>query len=107
MTHKHTPAPWYRNINSKYPIYAERTAGKKDWLYIANIIQGERAGTSEAEQEANLRLITAAPELLEALELISQYYTRLESEGDSYELRMRKCEAWGAVKDSIKKARGE
>jgi hypothetical protein len=57
----HTPGPWQRNISAKYPIYAERTPGKKDWVHVA-------AALPCPEAEANLRLIAAAPDLLAELE---------------------------------------
>ena len=63
MKTQHTPGPWARNISPawKYPIYDEKNHNK-----IAYIIKD--AGISETEQEANLNLIVAAPELLEALD---------------------------------------
>jgi hypothetical protein len=58
---KHTPGPWYRNIraNGKYPVVF---AGRNQ--HIAKVEQ-QSTGT---ETEANIDLIAAAPELLDALE---------------------------------------
>lgn len=58
---KFTPGPWERNVSARYPVYAERTPGKKDWVHVAVALPCPEA-------EANLRLIAAAPELLEKLE---------------------------------------
>ena len=58
--HEHTPGPWHRNITpaSKYTtVFAGRN---KHVAYIAT------KGMSEEECEGNIRLITAAPELLAA-----------------------------------------
>lgn len=78
MTQKHTPLPWHRNVNHKYPIYAETTPGKKDWKYIANIIPGERASTTDEEKDANLEFIVHACnshyELLEALKAAKAFF---------------------------------
>jgi len=57
----HTPGPWARNISPKYPIYAEADNRK-----IAAILTG--LGMSDEEAMANLKLVAAAPELLEALQ---------------------------------------
>jgi hypothetical protein len=65
---KHTPGPWHRNIKpaSKYPVI---WAGRN--THVAVLADGARHGGSlpEEEQEANINLIAAAPELLEALSL--------------------------------------
>lgn len=70
MAAQHTPGPWHRNIPpaSKYPtVWAGRNT------HVAAISPGapRRSGNgcsmSEEEQEANINLIAAAPELLAAL----------------------------------------
>lgn len=75
MGHKHTPGPW------KYETYRRRalirsgngwvSRGTGDGYDIARIAAGEHAVSSVAEEEANARLIAAAPEMLEALQAIS------------------------------------
>jgi hypothetical protein len=65
---KPTPAPWHRNINSRSPVYAGETADA--FKYIAHVLavdspDGRKDGPETA---ANLALIAAAPELLEALQ---------------------------------------
>ena len=62
---EHTKGPWYRNINAKYPVYAGEAPNH---VHIASILKG----APDDEREANLRLIAAAPELLEALEILLQ-----------------------------------
>jgi hypothetical protein len=60
MTSKHTKGPWFRNIRAggKYPTVF---AGRNN--HVAVVQQQESAD----ETEANIDLIAAAPELLEAL----------------------------------------
>lgn len=75
MAASHTPGPWHRNIPpaSKYPtVWSGRNT------HVAAICPGapRRSGNgcsmSEEEQEANINLIAAAPELLAALRLLEQ-----------------------------------
>jgi len=66
----HTPGPWYRNTSAKYPIYSETTPGQKDWKHLVAILQ---RGVSEEEQEANLNLVTASPDILAALEFCAEF----------------------------------
>lgn len=68
----HTPGPWHRNIKpaSKYPVV---WAGRN--THVAMVVRGAppRSGSGEtmpdAEMEANIDLIAAAPEMYEALKL--------------------------------------
>jgi len=58
---KHTPGPWHRNIKpaSKYTtVWSGRNK------HVAHV---ETRGLTEAEIEANISLIAAAPDLLDAL----------------------------------------
>ena len=62
-TAAHTPGPWDRNIKpaSKYPtVWSGRNT------HVAYVAVS--AAMDDAEIEANIRLIAAAPELLAALE---------------------------------------
>lgn len=62
MTQKHTPAPWKKGTGGD--VLFTHPNGK---LYIiANAFSGIKGNATE-EQEANARLIAAAPELLEVL----------------------------------------
>ncbi|WP_299941135.1 hypothetical protein [uncultured Nitratireductor sp.] len=67
----HTPGPWHRNIKParRYPtVWAGRNT------HIAAVVAGAPYGSgngetmSDEEMEANIDLIAAAPDLLEALE---------------------------------------
>lgn len=93
----HTPGPW---------SYSKSTDG---WSYTINIHQAENAeytpdwsdvafctckGERQGIQEANARLIAAAPDLLAALELIME----------SYDLNLDEI---NAARAAIAKARGE
>lgn len=66
MSTQHTPGPWHRNIRAagKYPtVYAGRNA------HIAVVKQA----ASPEETEANIDLIAAAPDLLDALRMIADW----------------------------------
>lgn len=69
MKNKHTPGRWMvagRDQNDSIDI-------KADGLFIAEAI----GGLADGEQEANARLIAAAPDLLEALNgLLHNYGSR-------------------------------
>ncbi len=62
---QHTPGPWHRNIraNGKYPVVF---AGRNQ--HVATTTQQ----TDPVETEANIDLIAAAPDLLEALKMATQ-----------------------------------
>lgn len=57
---KHTPGPWHRNIraNGRYPVVF---AGRNTHVCMAS------QQADPAETEANIDLLSAAPELLAAL----------------------------------------
>jgi len=72
----HTPGPWHRNIRreGRYPVVF---AGRNQ--HVATASQQD----DPAETEANIDLIAAAPELLEALErLLNQATGPTEIYGD-------------------------
>lgn len=66
--HKHTPGPWTtidaKNLCLGYPGTVEIHA--PDWDALA-VVYVETCGNPSEEGEANAQLITAAPDLLEAL----------------------------------------
>lgn len=77
---KHTPGPWkYWSDNgygdTRFYIAQEDgapyTSGYSD---VATLIAETVSGEKKAVQEANARLIAAAPEMLEALEGIADHY---------------------------------
>lgn len=78
---KHTKGPWHRNIRAdgKYPVIF---AGRNQHVALAT--QQE----DSEETEANIDLIAAAPELLEALELLlplANAYLHILNETQGYE----------------------
>lgn len=71
MNTKHTPGPWIYKFNKtreKYKIDGLRWEGfARVYAHTRDAITGKI--TNQEEGEANARLIAAAPELLEALQL--------------------------------------
>lgn len=55
MKTKHSPLPWSRNINAKYPIYYQ-SSDRSDTRHICSILHGQ----PDQEREANLRFIIQA-----------------------------------------------
>lgn len=98
----HTPGPWHRNIKpaSKYPVV---WSGRN--THVAAIVpgaprrSGSDAGMSEEEQEANINLIVAAPDLLFALKSL------VEDVGD-YLAWERPCLALDTAQAAIARAEG-
>jgi hypothetical protein len=75
---KHTPGPWFLpSMAGPYHVPGTTASGKGDWCYYINskkaheFCPASAHGPSAEEAEANARLIAAAPELLEALQLIA------------------------------------
>src|SRR5262249_34777692 len=68
----HTPGPW--NFDEVYVVAPDPKEVHPD-IYIAEIAYEDAEGrvVSRTEQEANLKLIAAAPELLASLEVILVY----------------------------------
>lgn len=70
---KHTPGPWQtdrNNVHSAQIATIHQCVGN-DWIEVWS---PKALGASEEMQEANARLISAAPELLEALRGIYAAY---------------------------------
>ena len=78
----HTPAPWSRNSD--------------DDIHDANgdVVCGANGPTAE-EQEANARLIAAAPEMLEALREIAKLASGISRRADA---RRIGCEAGRVIR---------
>lgn len=66
MNTKHTPAPWTVNPKAKRNV-------RHGNLTIANC-SSSQDGSREEEEIANAKLIAAAPELLEALKIVRNYF---------------------------------
>lgn len=66
---RHTPGPWDYDMDY---IVAADPAGRHPDIYIAEIAHSDEEGriASPEQQDANRRLIAAAPELLEALDYL-------------------------------------
>jgi hypothetical protein len=95
---KFTPAPWHRNINAHYPIYAG--TDKTNWIHICGVLGNYK----DEEVDANYKLITTAPEMYEALEKIKTELERYHGDDkfpNVYNLIITTCE------NVLKKARGE
>lgn len=95
MKTKHTPGPWGRNIKpaKKYgTIYAGRNT------HICHLSVG---GLTDEEIEGNCDLITAAPDLLLALQGVMSWF--MEDAGTDEMPR----NLFDAALSAIKKAKGE
>ena len=87
MTHsKHTPGPWYNSDLRK----GRMVFAKTDTRLVADC--SDISVRTEGEEQANARLIAAAPELLEALE---------------YLMKHDNSEGWSNARAAIAKARGQ
>lgn len=102
----HTKGPWFADK------CVEGTIGGIQDSHGEHVAQAQArqplaAGKPDYERKANARLIAAAPELLEALEGMTERYTELANSGD--------CGFWDcenenevkAARAAIKKAKGE
>lgn len=92
----YTPGPW--RIHPEYPEFVSSENGEADICEVAGW-----PVEYEAEQDANRRLIAAAPELLEALEAVQAHWHHMigvSSPREWHELN-------GKIEDAIAKARGE
>lgn len=91
----HTPGPWHRNIKpaTKYPtIFASLNT------HIAAV---KTEGMSPEEVEANIDLLTAAPDMFETLEIIAATLPHIGGNGSSvYGLL-------AIANQALSKARGE
>ena len=103
MTHTHTPGPWEldhcRNEDGSKFITINGQGPHGAWLadIQAGDVNGKPADVTE-KHLANARLISAAPELLEALEMLMPQEPQ---EADSYDRSM-----WENARAAIAKATG-
>ena len=110
---KHTPGPWFAWRNSCYwEISANNPDLKKFSLDIGNVCSSAPSDRDGGLQEANARLIAAAPELLEALikakELLEQS-TEIDFD-DMAHIAITsedECDMRELIESAIAKARGE
>jgi hypothetical protein len=100
---KHTPGPWAFSRCDQFGdmrFYVAQQDGAPytpDYSDVATLVAETVSGERVAIQEANARLIAAAPDLLEALSLASQ------SAGFQYMTH----ETRNAIDEAIAKATGE
>jgi len=84
MKTKFTPGPWKAKLNSKpYAIYAVGPEGiEEESIFktpLGHVFRSHVRG-HEGQQEANAKLIAAAPDLLEACQNLLYLGERLEEE---------------------------
>lgn len=92
MTTKHTPGPWSTEVDRKKALEINIVSGNRPFVATA-----WPANHPDKEQEANARLIAAAPDLLKALEELLEVT-------DFHELYGSRTEA---ARAAIAKATGE
>lgn len=72
MTAKHTPGPWFAEKNDSYWEVNPDKGGENELPFsVANVCSSAPGNRDGGLQEANARLIAAAPELLAALQLVA------------------------------------
>ena len=81
---KYTPGPWVINYAVSYSINSAK--GDK---HIAMVSCYKEKAYDEIENEANTKLIAAAPELLEACEMTLQFFVDNNRNG-TYQLLLRR-----------------
>ncbi len=91
---KHTPGPWFAKREGFSTVYVEARIGG-GWVQEVAACGPTEAG--QEQQEANARLIAAAPELLEALQSVLN--SCLDSQG--------LADAYKQARAAIAKATGE
>lgn len=86
MTAQHTPGPWHFSENLRGGAFEIREPDSD--AIIADIVDGAHVSSDDGDpeidwetQEANARLIAAAPELLAALEDVCGYCAPLSPRG--------------------------
>jgi hypothetical protein len=95
MSAKHTAGPWQINGSHFYGPDPER-------ILLGHCVAGDSEGV---DMVANLRLIAAAPDMLEALFRIDNAINNIRHDlGTQYPAL---SEAWGDVRAAIAAARGE
>lgn len=95
--HEHTPGPWHLSPTGKYVRYGTPPHGP-------NIADTDVFGGPLAEGVANARLIAAAPDLLESLELLVGAVSAPDTPCRAGVLEMRLAEARAAIARATKGA---
>ena len=81
MSAAHTPGPWHTKREGFSTVYVEASLGN-GWVQEVAACGPTAAG--QDQQEANARLIAAAPDLLEALESVTRTSGRMPITSDPY-----------------------
>ncbi|MEE9594268.1 MAG: hypothetical protein V3V92_02605 [Candidatus Hydrothermarchaeales archaeon] len=105
MKPKHTPGPWHISglaweYGNDLTIYAETETYKNPWNIGRAYGPGNLVRQSE-ETRANARLIAAAPDLLEAIQLL------LTSPAEDVKVKGQALRAVRAMREAIAKALGK
>lgn len=96
---KHTPGPWHINEDQKDCGAGKLSIEAKDEYFIAQVDES-------VSQEANAKLIAAAPELLEALRELDECYCEAGndlSKEDRHRHRMTLIKARAAIEKATGK----
>lgn len=103
---KHLPGPWAQTRTKYLVRFSASSHSEGPWHFFAKVcvrIKGE--GKDDETGLANARLIAAAPELLEALEMIAD--TLQDSNGGFAVGEGSTKDAWETARAAIAKATGE
>jgi len=76
---KHTPAPWYYGLEGKDAYHIVEKDGT-NIVHLATL----RNSTASSRMEANVRLMTTSPELLEALKECYAQMNHMMNDGEWY-----------------------
>lgn len=96
----HSPAPWHVDPDERPDMEWNNHIYSADSTCVCFMAHSD--GKDDERDEANARLIAAAPDLLEALEIVKDMATAMR--GEDFNLGY---EQWRKVHAAIKKARGE
>ena len=75
METKHTPGPWWYDLD---PKYIDSLAIRASVQIVATVWGTEQEGEAGQENQNNARLIAAAPELLEAAQALVSHLSDME-----------------------------
>lgn len=103
MSTKHTPAPWFTKREGFSTVYVEARIGGG---WIQEVAACGPTEDGQLQQEANARLIAAAPELLEALKAVIEgcEYSCIANECNWHVKTMPKNAALEKARAAIAKA---
>jgi hypothetical protein len=113
MSDQHTPGPWVvRDADTMCPVIDSPNVGKGYWASLATATQRdphprEGGGISMEMARANARLISAAPDLLKALEtLLASFDSEIHNEYDGTSMLAERLAEADHARAAIAKARG-